>query len=71
MKEFEGVICRNKAEMKMLASLAEKKGYKVCWKLFNKPRYKNLIFYVNEFYDAAEYAIKFPISKEEFISRMG
>jgi len=29
-KDYEGIICKNKTELKLLATLAEAKGYRVC-----------------------------------------
>ena len=70
MKEFEGVICKNRVEMRELATIAKEKGYKVCSLLFDKPKYKNIIFYYGEFCDAADWAIKTPISREEFLEKL-
>ena len=69
-KEYEGVVCKNSIEMRELAKLAEEKGHKIGWALTNKPKYKNIIFYTGEFYDAADWAIKYPITREEFISKL-
>ena len=56
--------------MRELATIAKEKGYKVCSLLFNKPKYKNIIFYSGEFCGAADWAIKTPISREEFLERL-
>lgn len=70
MKELEGVICRNRNEMKELAHIAMEHGYKVCDLLFRKPKYKNIVFYYGEFCDCADWAIKYPISREEFLNKL-
>lgn len=69
-KELEGVICNDRFEAIKLAKLAEEKGYKISWLFFNKPKYKNIIFYKGEFVDAINWAITYPITKEEFINRL-
>lgn len=69
-KEYEGVVCKNKAEMRELADIAKEKGYRLGWALVNRPKYKNLIFWEGEFYDAADWAIKYPITREEFINKL-
>jgi hypothetical protein len=69
MKEGEGVICKSKKEALELATIAKNKGYKVCSLMFKKMKYKNIIFYDNEFCSAADYAIKFPITKKEFLEK--
>ena len=69
-KEREGVVCKNSIEMKELANIAKEKGYRLSWAITNKPKYKNIIFYKGEFYDAVDWAITFPITKEEFINKL-
>lgn len=68
-KDYEGVICKNRTELSILSTIARENGFEVCPKMKN-PKYSNIIFLEGVFYDAADYAIKFPISKEEFIKRV-
>ena len=39
-KDYEGVICKDRTELKLLATLAEAKGYRVCCFFYKKPKYK-------------------------------
>jgi hypothetical protein len=68
-KDYEGVICKNRTELSILTIIARENGYHVCPKMKNA-KYSNIIFLEGVFYDAADWAIKFPISKEEFIKRI-
>jgi hypothetical protein len=68
-KDYEGVICKNRTELSILAIMARENGYHVCPKI-KRPKYSNIIFLEGVFYDAADWAIKFPISKKEFLSRV-
>ena len=69
-KDYEGVVCKDRVELLLLARAAEEKGYKVSYKIVKKPKYKHLIFYRGYFCDATEWAIKFKMSKEEFLERI-
>ncbi len=68
--DYEGVICKDRAELLLLAKMAKEKGYKVNPKIINRPRYSHIIFFEGYFCDAADWAIKDKISKEEFIKRL-
>jgi hypothetical protein len=68
-KNYEGVICKNRAELSVLSIMARENGYNVCPKI-KRPKYSNIIFLDGWFYDAADYAIKFPITKQEFLNRV-
>jgi hypothetical protein len=68
-KDYEGVICKNRTELSILTIMARENGYNVCSKM-KRPKYNHIIFLEGVFYDATDWAIKFPISKEEFIKRV-
>ena len=68
-KDYEGVICKNRAELKLLATLAEAKGYNVCPKI-KRPKYNHLIFLEGWFYDCEDWAITSKITTEEFLERV-
>ena len=69
-KDYEGVICKDRAELLLLAKMAKEKGYKINPKLINRPRYSHIIFFEGYFCDAASWAIKNKLSKEEFLERV-
>ena len=68
-KNYEGVICKNRTELSILSMMARENGFEVCTKI-KRPKYSNIIFLEGIFYDAADWAIKFPITKEEFLNRI-
>ena len=68
-KDYEGVVCKDRAELRLLAKIAEEKGYKVSPKI-KRAKYNHLIFYEGYFCDATDRAIKFKITKEEFLERI-
>lgn len=68
-KNYEGVICKNRTELSILSIMARENGFEVCTKIKN-PKYSNIIFLEGIFYDAADWAIKFPITKEEFLNKI-
>ena len=69
-KDYEGVICKDRAELLLLAKMAKEKGYKINPKLINRPRYSHIIFFEGYFCDAASWVIKNKLSKEEFLERV-
>jgi len=69
-KDYEGVICKDRAELLLLAKIAKEKGYKINPKLINRPKYSHIIFFGGYFCDAASWAIKNKLSKEEFLERV-
>ena len=42
-RDYEGVVCKDRTELKFLAAMAEENGYKVCPKIY-KPKYNHIIF---------------------------
>jgi hypothetical protein len=68
-KDYEGVICKNRTELSVLTISLRENGYNVCPKM-KRPKYSHLIFLEGWFYDAEEWTIKFPITKEEFLERV-
>ena len=68
-RDYEGVVCKDRTELKFLAAMAEENGYKVCPKIY-KPKYNHIIFLEGWFYDAMDWAIKFKITKEEFLEKV-
>ena len=70
-KDYEGVVCKNRAELKVLATIAKEKGYNVCCFFHKRPKYNHFIFLEGWFYDCEDWAIQSKISKEEFLERVG
>jgi hypothetical protein len=70
-KDYEGVVCKDRAELLFLAKKAKEKGYNITTKIISRPRYNHLIFYKGYFCDASKWAIQFKISREEFLERVG
>ena len=68
-KDYEGVVCKDRAELKLLATIAEERGYKVCPKI-KRPKYSHIIFLEGWFYDCEDWAIKSKITKEEFLEKV-
>lgn len=69
-KDYEGVVCKDRTELKLLATLAEAKGYRVCCFFHKKPKYNHLIFLEGWFYDCEDWFIKSKITTEEFLGRV-
>ena len=68
-KDYEGVVCKDRVELKLLATIAEERGYNVCPKI-KRPKYSHIIFLEGWFYDCKDWAIKFKITKEEFLEKV-
>jgi hypothetical protein len=70
-KDYEGVVCKNRKELKSLATMADEKGYKVCCFFHKRPKYGHFVFLEGWFYDCEDWFIKFKLTKEEFLERIG
>ena len=43
-KDYEGVVCKNRAELKVLATITKEKGYNVCCFFHKRPKHSQFIF---------------------------